>query len=174
MDIKSKRLYHEDEYEIATVDGVETFAVCEMDEKSDDSEIIWFNDIQHCLSFVLNTISLIGLFLHILIHSSLKRLRQSQPAKNLLSLVCSLFIGQMLFFFGFNFHYSQTICVFVAVSSHYFLLVSFFCMNVISYDMCRTFISTIPSSHRRNRVSHGIIQNLPNVKVDQVKDPLLR
>ena len=102
MDIKSKRLYHEDEYEIATVDGVETFAVCEMDEKSDDSEIIWFNDIQHCLSFVLNTISLIGLFLHILIHSSLKRLRQSQPAKNLLSLVCSLFIGQMLFFFGFN------------------------------------------------------------------------
>ena len=37
------------------------------------------------------------------------------------------------------------------MASHYFLLVSFFCMNVISYDMCRTFVSSLPLSKSRKR-----------------------
>ena len=41
--------------------------------------------------------------------------------------------------------------MFVSVASHYFLLVSFFCMNVISYDMCRTFVSSLPLSKSRKR-----------------------
>ena len=47
---------------------------------------------------------------------------------------------------------SHTICVFVAVASHYFLLVSFFCMNVISYDAARTFLAAqLPPANTRRR-----------------------
>ena len=95
---------------------------------------------------------MIFLFFHILIYSSLKKLRQSHPARNLLCLVCSLFVGQILFFFGFDIKYSQTICLFVSIGSHYFLLVSFFSMNVISFDICRTFVSFLPASSSKKRL----------------------
>ena len=72
-------------------------------------------------------------------------------AKNLLSLVCSLFVGQLLFCYGFDLRVSHTICVFVAVASHYFLLVCFFCMNVISYDVARTFLAALPPANTRRR-----------------------
>ena len=95
---------------------------------------------------------MIFLFCHILIYSSLKKLRQSHPARNLLCLVCSLFVGQILFFFGFDIQYSHTICLFVSIGSHYFLLVSFFSMNVISFDICRTFVSFLPTSSSKKRL----------------------
>ena len=95
---------------------------------------------------------MVFLFFHIVIYSSFKKLRQSQPSRNLLCLVCSLFVGQVLFFFGFDIQFSQTICLFAAIGSHYFLLVSFFCMNVISFDICRTFVSYLPTSSSRRRM----------------------
>ena len=152
IDIRSKRVYHDDDYDLATVDGNTVYTVCaELDSLMSEENVIYFDDIQTQLSVVLTSISLICLFLHILIYSSLKKLRQSQPSKNLLSLVCSLFIGQIFFFFGFDFQYSHSICMFVSIGSHYFLLVSFFCMNVISYDMCQTFLSPLPCTRRKRR-----------------------
>ena len=97
-------------------------------------------------------ISLVFLFFHIVIYSSLKKLRQSHPSRNLLCLVCSLFVGQIFFFFGFDIQFSHTVCLFVAIGSHYFLLLSFFCMNVISFDICRTFVSFLPASSSKRRL----------------------
>ena len=138
---QSKTMYHIGEYEIYHLDGKDIFRVCSVEDP--DAKIIKFNDVQAYLSTILTTISLFCLFFHIIIYSSLKKLR-NQPSKNLMSLACSLFVGQLLFFYGFDLTSSHTICLFVAISSHYFILVSFFCMNIMSYDICRTFISILP------------------------------
>ena len=80
----------------------------------------------------------------------LKKLR-NQPSQILLSLVVALFFGQLLFFFGFNFTKSKTICIFIASVTHYFFLVAFFCMNVMGFDLCRTFFNSVPMSRNHNR-----------------------
>ena len=138
---ETKKSYDIGEYEIYHLDGKDIYRVCSVTDPKE--RIIKFNGIQAKLSTILTTVSLIFLFLHIVIYSSLKKLR-NQPSQNLLSLVCSLFVGQFLFFYGFDFQDSHTICSFVATTSHYFILVSFFCMNVMSYDICRTFLSYLP------------------------------
>ena len=121
--------------------------------------LVAFDGAQSLLSTVLSTIrwfmsysppSLICLFLHMFLYCWLKKLR-NQPSQLLLSLVCALFFGQLLFFFGFNFTRSKTICLFIASLSHYFLLTAFFSMNVMGFDMCRAFLSSLPIGPNRNR-----------------------
>ena len=80
----------------------------------------------------------------------LKKLR-NQPSQILLSLVIALFFGQLLFFFGVNFTKSKTICIFIASVTHYSFLVAFFCINVMAFDFCRTFFSSVPISRNHRR-----------------------
>ena len=94
--------------------------------------------------------SLVCLFLHMFLYCWLKKLR-NQPSQILLSLVVALFFGQLLFFFGFNFTKSKTICIFIASVTHYSFLVAFFCMNVMGFDLCRTFFNSVHLSRNRNR-----------------------
>ena len=80
----------------------------------------------------------------------LKKLR-NEPSQILLSLVIALFFGQLLFFFGVNFTKSKTICIFIASLTHYSFLVAFFCINVMAFDLCRTFFSSVSVSRNHRR-----------------------
>ena len=145
-------MYHKHQYQLQTKDAIVKYFICvEHRRKNVEDFIIYFDENQKIVSTVFISISLICLFLHIVIYSTLKKLRQSLQSKNLLSLVCSMFFGQSLFLFGFDFTRSKTICVFISVASHYFLLVSFFCMNVISFDVCHTFINVLPVNSIKKR-----------------------
>ena len=145
-------MYHKHQYQLQTKNGEVKYFICvEHRRKNIEDSIIYFDENQKIVSTVFISISLICLFLHIVIYSTLKKLRQSLQSKNLLSLVCSMFFGQSLFLFGFDFTRSKTICVFISVASHYFLLVSFFCMNVISFDVCHTFINVLPVNSIKKR-----------------------
>ena len=106
--------------------------------------------------------SLVCLFLHMFLYCWLKKLR-NQPSQILLSLVVALFFGQLLFFFGFNFTKSKTICIFIASVTHYSFLVAFFCMNVMGFDLCRTFFKSVPMSCNRNRCLISLQQKPSNV-----------
>ena len=101
----------------------------------------------------------------------LKKLR-NQPSQILLSLVIALFFGQLLFFFGVNFTKSKTICIFIASVTHYSFLVAFFCINVMAFDFCRTFFSSVPISrdHRRCLFSSEDFSHHPEDEIsDQVQ-----
>ena len=78
VDIKTKNIYHQDEYKVIDVDGEEVLVVCDGDEEEAEGEIIYFDSVQLVLSNVLTSVSLVCLFLHILIHSSLKKLRHKE------------------------------------------------------------------------------------------------
>lgn len=112
---------------------------------------------QRCLSNVCLTISVICLAFHIAIHIALPKLR-NVPAKNLLALSCTLFLGQLLFLTGVGARNSigYVPCAVIAVLIHWSLMAAFFWMNIMGFDMCRTFAGSQikrrlqhPSVHRR-------------------------
>ena len=78
VDIKTKNIYHHDEYKVIDIDGEEAFVVCDGGEVEAEGELIYFDSVQLVLSNVLTSVSLVCLFLHILIHSSLKKLRHKE------------------------------------------------------------------------------------------------
>jgi hypothetical protein len=95
---------------------------------------------QRYLSNVCLTISVICLAFHIGIHIALPKLR-NVPAKNLLALSCTLFLGQLLFLTGVGARDSIGYgpCAVIAVLIHWSLMSAFFWMNIMGFDMCRTF-----------------------------------
>ena len=105
--------------------------------------------------FTVLFFSLFCLLLHMFLYCWLKKLR-NQPSQILLSLVIALFFGQLLFFFGVNFTKSKTICIFIASVTHYSFLVAFFCINVMAFDFCRTFFSSVPISRNHRRCLFSI------------------
>ena len=62
-----------------------------------------------------------------------------------------MFIGQLLLWYGFEFRQSRTICSFAASASHFFLLAAFFCVNVISFDLCSGLLPALPAPSRDRR-----------------------
>ena len=82
VDIRTGRRHHEAEYSRAEVGGREVYIVCGAEAGGGDSAaIIFFDQTQRLVSTVLTSVSLVCLLLHILIYSSLKKLRQNEPAK---------------------------------------------------------------------------------------------
>ena len=77
VDIKTKNIYHQDDYRVIDIDGEEAFVVCDGGNEA-VGELIYFDSVQLVLSNVLTSVSLVCLFLHILIHSSLKKLRHKE------------------------------------------------------------------------------------------------
>jgi hypothetical protein len=109
---------------------------------------------QRCLSNVCLTISVICLAFHIAIHIALPKLR-NVPAKNLLALSCTLFLGQFLFLTGVGARNSIGYgpCAFIAVLIHWSLMAAFFWMNIMGFDMCRTFAG----SQIKPRLQHASV-----------------
>jgi hypothetical protein len=125
--------------------------------------LVRLDPVQAGLATVLAAVSLVGLLLHMLVYSWLKRLR-TQPAQILLSLVCALFFGQLIFFFGIEFTGSRTICIFLGSLCHYFLLAAFLCLGVMGLDLCRTGLSAGPGrapSRRRFKLYSYYSWGLP-------------
>ena len=82
VDIRTGLRHHEAEYSRAEVGGEEVYIVCGAEAGAGDSAaIIFLDQTQSLVSTVLTSVSLACLLLHILIYSSLKKLRQNVPAK---------------------------------------------------------------------------------------------
>ena len=83
VDISTGLRHHEAEYSRAEVGGEEVYIVCGAEAGAGDSSaaIIFLDQTQSLVSTVLTSVSLFCLLLHILIYSSLKKLRQNVPSK---------------------------------------------------------------------------------------------
>ena len=84
VDIRTGLQHHEAEYSRAEVGGEEVYIVCGAEAGAgagDGAAIIFLDQTQSLVSTVLTSVSLVCLLLHILIYSSLKKLRQNVPAK---------------------------------------------------------------------------------------------
>ncbi len=103
---------------------------------------------QRYMSDVCLVISVVCLAFHIIIHVILPKLR-NLPGKNLLSLSCALFMAQLLFLTGIGLRETvgYRICATLGVLTHWFYLAAFFWMNVMGFDICRTFTGSL-TRHR--------------------------
>ncbi|CAG7720942.1 unnamed protein product [Allacma fusca] len=97
-----------------------------------------FSVVLNYVSMISLAISVIFSILHILLYMLLPKLR-NLPGKNLLCLTISLLISQLIFLTLINHSRWQGLCVAAAIAVHYFYLAAFFWMNVMSFDMWRTF-----------------------------------
>ncbi len=88
------------------------------------------------LAITLLWVSIVCLLVHIFIHATLKKLRNT-PAQILLALCCALAVAQFFVASLINYTASHSICIFVATCLHYFYLVASFWMNVLHFDLCR-------------------------------------
>ena len=108
-----------------------------------------YSEAQSYLSVVCLGISVACLALHIIIHSLIPKLR-NLPGKILLSLCCALFGAQLLFLTASKKTELGQVCTLLAALTHWFFLASFFWMNVMGVDICRTFSSRVHRSGKRN------------------------
>ncbi|XP_069941141.1 G-protein coupled receptor Mth2-like [Cherax quadricarinatus] len=92
------------------------------------------------LSAALISISLVCMFLHLTIFVALPN-RRNIPSMNLASMTFSLLIAEFIFMNFFYVKDNYTACIFIGVLIYYFLSASFLWMNVMSIDICRTFLS---------------------------------
>ena len=111
---------------------------------ADDSVQSYFSydPVQIYLSNVCLSVSIICLVLHIVLHAALPKLR-NLPGKNLLSLSCALLLAQMLFLTSISRTSIRGLCAFLGALTHWSYLAAFFWMNVMGYDICRTFTASI-------------------------------
>lgn len=103
-----------------------------------------YSPAQRYLSDLCLVISVVCLALHIAIHIALPKLR-NLPGKNLLSLSCALFMAQLLFLTGMVFFeaINDKLCQTMGILVHWFYLAAFFWMNVMGFDICRTFAGSL-------------------------------
>lgn len=101
-----------------------------------------YDAVQNYLSDVCLGISVICLALHIGLHASLPKLR-NLPGKNLLSLSCALFVAQTIFLTCIRSTSIGGLCAFLGALTHWSYLAAFFWMNVMGYDICKTFTGKI-------------------------------
>ena len=171
--LETNQLFELGEYEMYQMEGLtrqvaewrgDIFRYWVCSPTKPEKTLVTFDSLQGRLSTCLLTIrlgiyslkysrfysSLFCLLLHMFLYCWLKKLR-NEPSQILLSLVIALFFGQLLFFFGVNFTKSKTICIFIASVTHYSFLVAFFCINVMAFDFCRTFFSSVPVSRNQRR-----------------------
>ncbi|XP_071520805.1 uncharacterized protein [Panulirus ornatus] len=125
----TEQIYNFGEYEFHDV----WVRVC----RSEDS----WTPVMSILSAVLISISLLCMLLHIAIFLALPK-RRNIPSMNLFSMTCSLFIAELMYMAFFRMNQNYTVCVAIAVTMYYFLSASFMWMNVMSIDICRTFLSS--------------------------------
>ena len=126
-------------------------------DQSHQTDYFKYSEGQRYLSDVCLSISLIGLAAHISIHLALPKLR-NVPGKNLLSLSCGLFIGQLLFLtaIGSKEQLGADLCSVIGAAIHWSYLSAFFWMSVMGFDIWRTFSGSqfcnhsVGGQHRRH------------------------
>lgn len=95
---------------------------------------------------ILMTLSIICLFFHMLIFIfNLKN--RNLHSKNLFCLTVSLFVAEFFFLFGANLCVEYINCYILTIIVYFSFLAGFLWMNVISFDICKTFLSPNTPSH---------------------------
>ena len=89
---------------------------------------------------VMMAISIVCLFLHMIIYLISFKYRNLHST-NLFTMTIALFIAETSFVFGANFCTDHVSCYIMTIIVYYFFLVAFLWMNVISFDICKTFHS---------------------------------
>ncbi|XP_018024443.1 uncharacterized protein LOC108680181 [Hyalella azteca] len=97
---------------------------------------------------VFMSISIVCLLLHMLIFLILFQNRKLHSL-NLFSMSCALFFAETFFVFGANLCRTVGGCYTLSAVVYYFFMAAFFWMNVISFDICKTF-------HTRGLRSHEL------------------
>ena len=108
------------------------------------SEGYFRNLTKGILSLICITISLLSLACTFSVYCMLPTLR-TIGGKSLMNLVAALFLGQLVFELSALPVGHKVPCLIVAVTQHYFFLVTFTWMIVLGYDLCSTFTS-LPAS----------------------------
>ena len=90
------------------------------------------------LTIIGFSISIICSLLLLITYGSFQELR-TVPGKNLMNLSFPLLLSQLMWLIGTAFLKGGTACKVFAILEHYFLLVSFVAMSVMSYHTCHVF-----------------------------------
>ena len=91
------------------------------------------------LSFILGIISLVFMLTALITYCLFEKLR-NLPGVNTINLTLSLFIEMLVFIAsGYAKPHAEWLCSAVGMLLHFLILASFFWMNVMSYDVYRTF-----------------------------------
>ena len=91
------------------------------------------------LSFVLGIISLVFMLTAIITYCLFEKLR-NLPGVNTINLTLSLFLEMLVFIVsGYAKPHAEWLCSAVGMVLHFLILASFFWMNVMAYDVFRTF-----------------------------------
>ena len=106
-----------------------------------------FSKAQSIVSFIGQLLSIVALATQLLVYSLLSPLR-NLAGKSLMCLTSSLMLAQLLFLIGSPLTHVHDVCVGLAVAVHYLYLASFAWMNVLSFDIYRTFSKTRFSANK--------------------------
>lgn len=106
--------------------------------------------VQQYTTLIVLSISLCCLSFHFIFYGCFSHLR-SWHGRNLLCLCVSLFLAQLLLLTGTQAAQNERLCLFVSVCLHYFWISSFCWLNVLSFDIWKTFKSAchIGGLHRK-------------------------
>ena len=97
-----------------------------------------FTYLQSFISFVGLLVSMMALLIMFVMYCAYKQLR-SVAGMCAMSLAFALFIAQGLFLFGMPRTDLHSVCLSLGALMHYFFLAAFFWLNVMSFDIYRTF-----------------------------------
>ncbi|XP_067659278.1 uncharacterized protein [Haliotis asinina] len=101
-----------------------------------------FIEAEAYMTAVLGRISIVALAIVLLTYGLFPKLR-NLPGVNTMNLTLALLIAESIFITGEGRAALPLVCSVVAILLHYFFLASFFWMNVMSYDVFRTFANKI-------------------------------
>ena len=139
----SDRLYGIEYYEISS-DG-QVLICTEFTQNYRDAQnntgqnlVLKFSPALTTVSVIGQVISIICLFILLSVYSLLSKLRNI-PGKNLMCLSVSLLLAQLLFLTAAGATDNQVMCLIISVVLHYSFMAAFFWINVMSFDIWRTF-----------------------------------
>ena len=102
-------------------------------------DLLKLTAVESYLTFVLGLLSLISMLTVLITYMLFEKLR-NLPGTNTMNLTTSLFLGEMVFIAsGSAKPHEVWLCSAVGMLLHYLFLASFFWMNVMAYDVFRTF-----------------------------------
>ena len=102
-----------------------------------------FDSIEGWLSFICGIVSVVCLLITSIVYMLPKL--QNQPGRLLLSVSISLCLAQVLFLAAPRAEIDVVLCKTIGILDHFFFLASFMWMNVMSFDVFKTFSSSFNS-----------------------------
>ncbi|KAK3593268.1 hypothetical protein CHS0354_012361 [Potamilus streckersoni] len=161
----SDKVYNLNEYHYAD-EAAETVRVCAPDWSSMQSvhsnkwALVCGNDLlqlalaESYLTFGLGMLSLLATMSVLLTYLQFRKLR-NLPGVNTVNLTLALFLGELVFITsGYMKPHYNWLCSAVGMLLHYLFLASFFWMNVMSYDVFRTFANECILTHIRSKTKY--------------------